>query len=185
MPIPDRRARLEALYRAHAAAVHAYARRRVDDPAAAEDIVAETFLIAWRRLERVPLADPLPWLYATARNVVANHRRGEDRRSALHARMLSERPAEGAADDHAAQAAAQLLRALATLRPADRETLLLIAWEGLSPERVAAALGCSRPALRARLHRARRRLAVALERARSDDSTHAEPGNAHREEAPA
>ncbi len=83
------RGRLEALYAEHAAAVHAYARRRTD-PASAEDLVAETFLVAWRRLDRVP-ADALPWLYATAGRLLANHRRGEARRAALVARAGRER----------------------------------------------------------------------------------------------
>jgi RNA polymerase sigma factor (sigma-70 family) len=181
----DRRARLEALYRAHAAAVHAYARRRIEDSSAAEDVVAETFLIAWRRLDRVPAADPLPWLYATARNVLANHRRGEARRSALHARMLNEPEATPAHDDDAAEAGGQVLRALAALRPGDREALMLIAWEGLSPARAAAALGCSRPALRVRLHRARRRLAAALDRERDAEPSHADPGSTRPQETPA
>jgi RNA polymerase sigma-70 factor, ECF subfamily len=112
---------LEALYHAHAAAVHAYAQRRMDDPSAAEDVLAETFLVAWRRLDRVPTADPLPWLYATARHVVANHRRGDARRSALHARLATERHAERAPDDDAAQVGGQLLRArhIASRRPRD------------------------------------------------------------------
>jgi RNA polymerase sigma-70 factor (ECF subfamily) len=157
---------LEALYAAHAAAVHAYARRRVD-PAAAEDVVADTFLVAWRRLDALPVADPLPWLLATARHVVANQRRGDARRAALRARISAEQatslapsawPEHGVSDD-----GERLLRALASLRPADREALLLVAWEGLTPARAAAALECSRAAFHVRLHRARRRLKAAIE----------------------
>jgi RNA polymerase sigma-70 factor (ECF subfamily) len=156
---------LEALYAAYAAAVHAYARRRVD-PAAAEDVVADTFLVAWRRLDALPAADPLPWLLATARHVVANQRRGDARRAALTARIGAEAasvarsawPERGVSDN-----GERLLRALASLRPADREALLLVAWEGLTPERAAAALECSRPAFHVRLHRARRRLKTAME----------------------
>jgi len=170
------RARLEALYAEHAAAVHAYARRRTD-PASAEDLVAETFLVAWRRLHRVP-PDALPWLYATAGRLLANQRRGEARRAALTARIGRERTlATGAGAVGVAAAAAgdgggselsddgeRLLRALAALRPADREALLLTAWEGLEPARAAAAAGCSKAAFHVRLHRARRRLEAALER---------------------
>lgn len=164
MTAPADRARLEALYAAHAAAVHAYARRRTD-PAAAEDAVAETFLVAWRRLDRVPAGDPLPWLYATARHVLANQRRGDARRAALLARLHAERtPAQ---PDGTGDEGAGLLRALASLREPDREALLLIAWEGLEPAAAATVLGCSRAALHVRLHRARRRLAAALERERA------------------
>ncbi len=107
------RARLEALYVEHGAAVHAYARRRTD-PATAEDLLAETFLVAWRRLDRVP-ADALPWLYATAGRLLANHRRGEARRAALVARVGRERAfVAGVAGAGAAAAAAA--RAPAALR---------------------------------------------------------------------
>lgn len=171
------RTRLEALYAEHAAAVHAYARRRID-AASAEDVVAETFLTAWRRLERVP-ADALPWLYATARHVLANHRRGDARRVALAARMMRERVSGGASGGSGGAGGSavpgvsalsdegeRLLRALAALRPADREALLLIGWEELSPARAAAALECSTAAFNVRVHRARRRLEAALERER-------------------
>lgn len=159
------RTRLEALYAEHAAAVHAYARRRID-PASAEDVVAETFLTAWRRLDRVP-ADALPWLYATARHVLANHRRGDARRAALAARLAQEPVAGGGLGATVSDDGERLLRALAALRPADREALLLIAWEDLSPARAAAALECSKAAFNVRVHRARRRLEAALERERA------------------
>lgn len=169
MTVPADRARLEALYSAHAAAVHAYARRRTD-ATAAEDAVAETFLVAWRRLDRVPAEDPLPWLFATARHVIGNQRRGETRREALRARLALERPvapealnpAGGVSDE-----GARLLRALAALSPSDREALLLTAWEGLEPARAAAALGCSRGAFNVRIHRARKRLERTLARERT------------------
>lgn len=165
------RARLEALYGEHAAAVHAYARRRID-PASAEDVVAETFLVAWRRLDRVPAHDPLPWLFATARHVLANHRRGDARRAALTARIGNERAAaaHGLLDERVSDDGERLLRALATLRPADREVLLLVAWEDLPPARAAAALECSRTAFHVRLHRARRRLQAALEHGREAET---------------
>lgn len=164
------RARLEALYAEHAAAVHAYARRRTDH-ASAEDVVAETFLVAWRRADRVPTGDPLPWLYATARHVLGNQRRGEARRAALSARIAREPViiAPGAIDAAGvSDEGERLLRALATLRPADREALLLIAWEDLTPARAAAALECSRTAFNVRLHRARKRLEAALSAQRAD-----------------
>src|SRR4051794_17658979 len=144
-----------ALYEAHAGAVLAYARRRgaADE---AEDVLAETFLVLWRRRREVP-SDALPWLYAVAGNVVRNRRRAERRREALHARIASQ-PAEveNAPD-------VKLREALAQLKPIDREVLLLTAWEGLSPERAARAAGCSRATFYVRSHRARGRLAHALE----------------------
>jgi RNA polymerase sigma-70 factor, ECF subfamily len=149
------RERCEELYRAHADRVHAYARRRSDDQTA-DEIVAEVFLIAWRRLDSIP-EDALPWLLGVARKTLANHRRAKSRAAALSARIgASLETATEAAGDHA------VLEALATLDPRDREVLLLIAWEGLRQEEVGTVLGVSRGAVATRLHRARKRLADAL-----------------------
>src|SRR6201991_2001869 len=84
------RERFVSLYEAHGGAVLAYARRRVAADEA-EDVLAETFLVVWRRRREVP-PDALPWLYAVAGNVVRNRRRAERRRAALHARMATEPP---------------------------------------------------------------------------------------------
>lgn len=168
----QRRLRLESLFNAHAGAVRAYARRRIDADAA-DDTVSEVFAVAWRRLEDVP-DDALPWLLGCARNVIAHqHRRGQ-RDVALAGRLQAavDRPvvatvrADG--DD-------RLRRALAQLSERDRELLMLIAWEGLQPAQAAQVLGCSRNALAVRLHRARRRLATALRRAESIHCTAATP----------
>src|SRR3954468_13585666 len=117
-----------ALYEAHAGAVLAYARRRVAADEA-EDVLAETFLVAWRRRREVP-SDALPWLYAVAGNVVRNRLRAERRRDALQARMAGAAPSAG--DDQAPDP--KLGEALARLKAIDREALLLTAWEGLAPE---------------------------------------------------
>ena len=155
----DRRVRLEALFVEHAGAVRAYARRRID-VATADDTVSEVFVVAWRRLEEVP-PDALPWLLACARRVLANQRRGGRRRAALTDRLSI---TSGSVTSGADFGDGVLARALAELSDRDREVLLLIAWEGLEPVRAAAALECSRPALAVRVHRARRRLAAAIER---------------------
>ncbi len=161
----ERAARLEALFRQHSSAVRAYALRRAD-PASADEAVSEVFVIAWRRLEDVP-AEALPWLLACARRVLANQRRAGRRRVALDERLNGDRL--GAVDHGGVEGAAiaddALLRALSTLSDDDRELLLLVAWDELEPARVAMVLGCSRRTLAVRLHRARRRLAAALERA--------------------
>ena len=156
-PAPER-IRFEALYYAHASAVLAYARRRCGADGA-EDVLAETFLVAWRRRAEVP-DDALPWLYAVAGNVVRNRLRTDRRRTALTVRLAAEPalPHEPDAPDP------RLRDALARLKPLDREALLLTAWEGLEPDRAAQAAGCSRTTFNVRLHRARRRLAKELER---------------------
>ena len=157
--------RFKAVYDQHYPAVLRYAARRVGAEAA-RDIAAETFLTAWRRLDRVPAGQPLPWLYATARNCLANELRRRDRRERLDSRIRAEatRGRGVAAPEPAQQVAERLavLAALASLRPNDQEALRLIAWEQLDAAAAARAMGCSTAAFRVRLHRARHRLARAL-----------------------
>jgi RNA polymerase sigma-70 factor, ECF subfamily len=156
----SRRERFEELFAAHYREVHRYARRRVE-PVIAEEIVNETFLICWRRLESVP--DPaLPWLYATAGKVLANHRRDAARHARRERAAAGERPVEARdpAERFAARDAA--LRAFLSLAEKDRDALRLVAWERLSLADAARAAGVSRPAFAMRVHRARRRLAAKL-----------------------
>jgi RNA polymerase sigma-70 factor (ECF subfamily) len=174
---------LDDLFRLHAADVLAYALRRTD-PVSAEDVVSEVFLIAGRRLDRIPEREPQLWLYAVARRVLANDRRGARRRLALTTVLghLQRGPAEELAPPDspllAALAAADspLLAALAALRPADREVLMLTAWEGLDAPAAGVALGCSAHAVHTRLHRARARLQAELARRgqSADPSAHSE-----------
>jgi RNA polymerase sigma-70 factor, ECF subfamily len=183
--------RFELLYAKYASAVKAYVLRR-SDAAGADDVVAEVFVVCWRRFDEVPV-DPLPWLLGVARRVLSTQRRGERRRGALHDRLVQtagdsifEVP-----DDFAAKSAdgstgatvqsedgalvsvadATLTEALARLSDADRELLLLIAWDGLSPAEAATVLGIKPATARVRLLRARRRLVQALARERSDPTT--------------
>ena len=157
------RAAFEALFRAHVGAVHAYALRRTD-PSTADDVVADTFLVCWRRFDRVP-DDALPWLYAVARRCLANRLRAgrrERARVALFDTPPGTTPATADAYEQRA-AARDVLAALAALPPKEREALRLCAWEGLAPADAARVAGCTAPAFRVRLHRARRRLAAQLE----------------------
>src|SRR5215472_10149613 len=85
----DRRDRFRIVYEQHYPAVLRYAARRVG-PDAAGDVAAETFLAAWRRLDDVPEREPLPWLYATARNCLANELRGQARSDRLTNRVRDE-----------------------------------------------------------------------------------------------
>jgi RNA polymerase sigma-70 factor (ECF subfamily) len=155
----DPEARFEALYAAHNAAVRTYVRRRVDAQDA-DDVVADVFVIAWRRLRDVP-EDPLPWLLGVARRVMANRWRGTIRRAALRDRMISDRsgvvpPASLTPESR------DVLVALSAMREKDREVLLLVAWEGLKPAQAAEVLGVSPNTFSARLSRARRRFGRAL-----------------------
>lgn len=151
----------------------AYAVRRVADPADAADVVAETFLVAWRRLDDVPMGDAArPWLYGVARKVLANHYRGEHRRHALADRLRAELAtvAEPGLPTTDPDEAPLVTRALQRLSDDDQELIRLLAWEQLSREQIAVAMGLSRPVIRVRLHRARTRLAAAMRALEEIDS---------------
>lgn len=153
--------RFDALYRAHAGQVKAYAMRRTS-AANADDVVAEVFLVVWRRPEAVP-EPPVPWLLGTARKVLADQRRGDARTTALHERLAHQRPGDPAGvASNGDPADLRILGALATLGESDRELLMLVAWEGLAVTEAAVVLGARPGTVSVRLHRARRRLADAL-----------------------
>jgi RNA polymerase sigma factor (sigma-70 family) len=141
--------------------VRAYALRRAA-PDGAQDAVAETFLVAWRRLEDVP-EEPSPWLYGTARRVLANQRRSAARGVALEHRLSGASVAGAAVDLGDSVGDAELVRlALGRLSDRSREALMLVAWEGLDGKGAARAAGCSKAAFAVRLHRARAQLAGEL-----------------------
>ena len=173
----ERRRRFEAVYAAHRGPILGYVLRRTDNPDDAADVIAETFLTAWRRLEDMP-RDPQArlWLYGVARRVLANHHRGERRRSALTDRLRADlaaeyRPAEFDGDQ------ARIAEAFRRLPAGDRELLALSAWEGLGYGQIAVVLGCSRNAVRLRLFRARKRLAAELAKGRSSSAVHVPNGD--------
>ncbi len=162
------RPRFEAVFDAHHADVLAFARRRVDGGAAADDVVAETFAVAWRRRDVVP-EPALPWLYGVARRVIANHRRSEQRRERLDERLALQ-PGKDSADPAALVGGRErVLGAFARLSEPQREVLRLVAWDGLDTRGAARVLGCSAAAFRVRLHRARRELKRQLDT--SQDAT--------------
>jgi RNA polymerase sigma factor (sigma-70 family) len=160
MTTDDRARMFEGLFETHVWAVRAYALRRA--PAGvAEDVVSETFLVAWRRLESID-ADPLPWLLGVARRLLANQLRSDRRRGALLSRLGGIGVPAPAFEAPEAMSP-ELAQALAALSPREREALLLVAWEGLDVARAARAAGCAAGTFRVRLHRARRRVAAALD----------------------
>ena len=138
----------------------AYARRRVDAQTA-DEVVSETFLVAWRRRRAVPEGSERAWLFGVARNTILTAARSARRLSRLRSRIGSAAPppwADSSGDDVPDRAAA-LLPALRSLREADREILMLVAWEELSHAEIGEAMGISPNAVAIRLHRARKRLA--------------------------
>ncbi|MFI6323911.1 RNA polymerase sigma factor [Nonomuraea sp. NPDC050556] len=124
----------------------------------ADEVVSETFAIAWRRLDDIP--DPaLPWLLVVARNVLRDNIRASARRESLGAELRSW-ISEDVADSVTERLS--VLKALTALSDEDREILILVAWQGLSPREAAHVVGCSQAAFRVRLHRARKRLTQAM-----------------------
>jgi RNA polymerase sigma factor (sigma-70 family) len=160
--------RFEELYRAHYDSVLGYVLRRAA-PEIADDVVAETFVVAWRRRAIVP-KEPLPWLLGIARRVLATERRTTRRREAFLGRHAADLLAQPVSEPDATIAARDVLRALKDLRDRDRELLLLVAWEGLTPSGAAEVLGESALVCRVRLHRARRQLARRLAQSNIDDA---------------
>ena len=155
----DRSARFERLFQAEYQAIADYLSRRTE-PDLLEDLIDEVFLVAWRRLEQVP-KEPRPWLLTVARNVLGTHIRGARRSRALGVRLAINHVDLMAPPPSATQS--PVVTALATLKAKDREALMLVNWDGLSPTEAAQVLG-ERPAtFRMRLHRARGRLRAALE----------------------
>ena len=154
--------RFERIYEAYHRPVYAYFRRRTD-ASAAQECAAETFLVVWRRLDKVPDGDhALPWIYATAGRVLANHYRASRRFTRLVGRLA------GLAEPDPPRPEAVVLRleedrevhdALDRLKWADRELLRLAVWEEMPREQLAEMLHCTPHALSQRLHRAEARLA--------------------------
>jgi RNA polymerase sigma-70 factor (ECF subfamily) len=153
--------RFRVLFDEHRRTVLGYALRRTDEPADAADVLAETFLVAWRRIGDVPAGDDArPWLLGVARRVLANHRRGTRRRLGLAERLGRQLDVAVPPPEPMEPA---LARALQRLSEGDREILLLSAWEGLEPSEIAAVTGQRAVTVRSRLHRARARLRAELD----------------------
>ena len=141
-----------------------YALRRTLTPEDAADVVAETFLTAWRRFDELPSGEGiLPWLYGVAHRQLANQRRGELRKTALSERLARELEAlaPGSRDPLPSDLAG-FASAWRRLRPQDRELLGLVVWEDLSHDQLARLMSWPRELVRLRVHRARRRLAAEL-----------------------
>ncbi|GGK83087.1 hypothetical protein Ppa06_42160 [Planomonospora parontospora subsp. parontospora] len=162
----DDRSRFEAVYRRTYEQILGYAVRRCSSPEDAADVVAETYVIAWRRITELPDGEAGKlWLYGVARRVLANHRRSERRRLTRHTELTDEIEHFYAAPSRHSEPHG-VNEAMGMLADGDRELLALALWEGLDPGEIATVLDCSRNAARIRLHRARKRFAKALDKTR-------------------
>lgn len=152
--------RFREMFDEHWDSVLRYLSRRASTDLA-EDLAADVFAIAWERIDVVPYGHELPWLYATARNVLVNSRRREWR--TIPVAHPPERD-DAASRNEAVDLAYDVAQALKLLSDADREVIALTVWERLSADEAATVLGCRPGTYRVRLHRARRRLQAALRR---------------------
>ena len=163
---PTRTARFEALYQQHWPQVMAYCLRRMRS-ADAPDACSETFLIAWRRLDDVPLSpDTLPYLYGIAARALSNQLRALHRRSRLDAKLLNlgvAPPPDPSALVLQSSRQQEVVGAIQKLGPKDREIVMLYAWEDLPRETIAQMMGMTRAAIDQRIHRSYQHLARMLE----------------------
>ena len=164
------RARFEQIYTETRQPVLAYLLRRTENIDDAADLLSETYLVAWRRIDNLPVGgDARLWLFGVARRLLANQRRrtqtGADLAAALKQTLAVEQPQPLPAER---EDIGGVLLALAQLSAADRELLLLSGWEELTPTEIATVIGHPAPIVRVRLHRARARLRAKLSAVASD-----------------
>jgi RNA polymerase sigma-70 factor, ECF subfamily len=155
--------RFDVVYSASFSQIYAYCRRRTRSREDTEDAVADTYLVAWRRLDELEAADyPIAWLYGVARRVLANQRKSlerhelvEERTAAFSSSTAFDDPAHHAV--HRSQLG-DVLEAMAELSDTDQELLVLAAFEQLSHAEMAVVLEIPTDTIKSRLYRARRRL---------------------------
>jgi RNA polymerase sigma factor (sigma-70 family) len=156
----EARAAFEQLFRETRADLLAYIVRRAPSAEDAADVLAETYLVAWKKLQAIPTGERARlWLFGVARNLLL---KGAGRRRSGHVlveRLASElrnaRPPHPPVEDARSEA---LRAALAALPDGQREVVMLTAWEGLTPKQIAVVTGTPVNVVRVRLHRARTRL---------------------------
>jgi|SRR5580692_8652926 RNA polymerase sigma factor (sigma-70 family) len=158
-PAPNKDQDFARVVAAHRNAILRYGLRRLDDRFAAEDLVAETFIVVWRRFDELPTRDEeLFWLYAIARRVLANLKRSQQRSLRLEMRLSAEREAGNETPRYSMEDIEALMEALGSLSESNRELIQLAYWEKLSYRELGVVLGCSEKAAGIRLTRARQSL---------------------------
>jgi RNA polymerase sigma factor (sigma-70 family) len=163
----------------HSRAILRYALRRLSDWSNCEDVVSETFLIAWRRLDQLPPRDrELAWLYAIALRVLSNQRRSRDRRDRLTSRLALERVEATAVESVDASDFESVMNAVKKLRRDDQILLEHVYWEHLTYREIAVVLEISENAVGIRINRAKKNLRALLGH---DSEQNRQPGNLERE----
>ena len=165
---------LRRLFTTYAPAVANFLARRVDDQLDLGELVDETFVIVWRRLDQVPSEFELPWIIGVARNVAHNARRAHQRRMHYEHLAQGRRTPAGPTPEDEVIADLAGRAALDRLSRTDREVLRLHAWEGLEPREIAIVLGVTANAAATRLSRAKGRFLAALVLDAAEDGTDAD-----------
>jgi RNA polymerase sigma factor (sigma-70 family) len=148
----------------HSRSICRYVMRRLSDRSSCEDVVSETFLIAWRRRDQLPSRDAeLAWLYAIAFRVISNQRRSRDRRNRLTVRMALERDGSDTAATADSLEVESIMSVVRYLRNDERVLLEHVYWERLSYREIAVILGVSENAVGIRINRAKRNLKLLLD----------------------
>lgn len=169
--VRDKNAELARVVATHRQALLRYALRRLDDHGAVQDLVAETFVVVWRRFDEIPPRDQeLFWLYGIAGRVLSNTLRGRQRSLRVEMRLALEREHIQDAPRYGEEDIRQLMEALAELGPEERELLQLTYWERLSYREIGLVLGCSEKAAGIRISRARQHLRQLLNETNSPAS---------------
>jgi RNA polymerase sigma factor (sigma-70 family) len=158
--VSDRVAKFNGLFARHNQAVLGYLVRRTDQVADAADLLAEVFLVAWTKIEKVPHGEEERlWLFGVARNTVRNYKRSGLRRNALADQLRQHIVSAGEFDSSIGP---EVRQALMDLSDNEREILMMTAWDGLSPTEAAKLMHVPANRIRVRLHRAKRKLAERL-----------------------
>jgi RNA polymerase sigma-70 factor, ECF subfamily len=149
--------RFRRLVHEHTPAIGNYLRRRLYPLTLADldDLVEETLLVVWRRIDSVPDEAELPWMIGVARNVLRNARRSQYRRSNFESTLPQ--PADDPSAEDLVIADASVRDALISLNDDDREVLMLNAWDGLDTHALGVALSITTNAAAVRLTRAQAR----------------------------
>ncbi len=169
-------ARYRSLFDAHFADIWRFARRRCDSAHDADDVAAETFAVAWRRRDDMPIEDARLWLFGVARRVLANERRSAERQNKVRLRLI-ESAAEEASTDAIFEPQSVVWDALAVLSAGERDLIIMRAWDGLTIGEIATILGCTANGVSLRLYKARRKMAREMQRKEKPATGHVESGS--------